>query len=408
MGASMSSAVQTGTVDNVRRFINGGGSVNTRVEVGGKRITPLMFACAQGKTGLVELLLDKGAAVNATDDDGKTPLMYAVDSNQYKIIDLLLNHRGIEKNKKDKSGTSAFIYACIFNSPSIVKLFLNYNISKDEKTHGVDIAIDRDYPAVLQLLFDKGATMSPVRETQQEILRRAKSPIIRNILAKYFHPEKELTNKINKKIPNIVINAPPVNIANLSKQVKNEIKNNATKERKKRENDARKENEERERRKALDNLLKNRQIRREQRNKNAKNQKNRTIAERQANQIRKQEEIRKRLENARVKPERELPYPNKRPESEKKPVPIVYRGEFSNENRRQIAKSKEETRKLLKHGPPSGFMYNQPSSPTSSSYPSSSYNNNYNKREIEKERNELRREKNQKNYEYFAKQAGIL
>ena len=190
--------------------------------------------------------------------------------------------------------------------------------------------------------------------------------------------------------------------------MKNEIKNNATKERKKRENDARKENEELERRKALDNLLKNIKIRREQRNKNAKNQKNRTIAERQANQIRKQEEIRKRLENARVKPERELPYLNKRPESEKKPFPIVYRGEFSNENRRQIAKSKEETRKLLKHGPPSGFMYNQPSSPTSSSYPSSSYNNNYNKREIEKERNELRREKNQKNYEYFAKQAGIL
>ena len=41
-------------------------------------ITPLHFASAKGHKEIAELLIAEGAEVNAKDEDGKTPLDYAI------------------------------------------------------------------------------------------------------------------------------------------------------------------------------------------------------------------------------------------------------------------------------------------------------------------------------------------
>ena len=41
---------------------------------------------------MVELLIAKGADVNARDGDGRTPLSYAQDKGHTKIVELLRKH----------------------------------------------------------------------------------------------------------------------------------------------------------------------------------------------------------------------------------------------------------------------------------------------------------------------------
>lgn len=52
--------------------------------------TALHHASQSGRTGIVELLLSKGADVRARDSYGETPLHYAVDSGNLEVVKLLV------------------------------------------------------------------------------------------------------------------------------------------------------------------------------------------------------------------------------------------------------------------------------------------------------------------------------
>ena len=51
-------------------------------------------AAGYGHKEIAELLIASGANVNANDEDGKTPLDYAIEFNQTEIADLLRKHGG--------------------------------------------------------------------------------------------------------------------------------------------------------------------------------------------------------------------------------------------------------------------------------------------------------------------------
>ena len=53
--------------------------------------TALHYCAGYGFAELVEPLIDRGAAINAPDDEGKTPLEVAIESAQQEVADLLLN-----------------------------------------------------------------------------------------------------------------------------------------------------------------------------------------------------------------------------------------------------------------------------------------------------------------------------
>ena len=70
-------------------------------------ITALHILSKHNYKELVQLVLDKGANINAQTDDGATPLMYAVHDNRIDIVKLLLE-KGADKNIKDKQGKTAY------------------------------------------------------------------------------------------------------------------------------------------------------------------------------------------------------------------------------------------------------------------------------------------------------------
>jgi ankyrin repeat protein len=60
----------------------------------------LILAAAKGHTGVVSLLLDRGAHVNATDHTGWTPLHAAIYGGHAEVVRLLLE-RGAQLNQPD-------------------------------------------------------------------------------------------------------------------------------------------------------------------------------------------------------------------------------------------------------------------------------------------------------------------
>ena len=73
--------------------------------------TPLMIACAyySGKT-ICGMLIEKGADVNATANDGITALMLAASNAKLDVVQLLLK-KGAKPNAKDTNGKTALDYA---------------------------------------------------------------------------------------------------------------------------------------------------------------------------------------------------------------------------------------------------------------------------------------------------------
>ena len=56
--------------------------------------TPLHLATNFGRNEIAKLLITKSADVNAMDDDGKTPLDWAIEINRTETADLLRKHGG--------------------------------------------------------------------------------------------------------------------------------------------------------------------------------------------------------------------------------------------------------------------------------------------------------------------------
>ena len=148
-------ACSDGDVDRVRILLDHGANVNAREEEGE---TPLMYAAVQDKTDVMQLLLDRGADINAASINGETALMRAVGVKRYDASDLLLQ-RGADIEKGNP-----LIYAAGVNDPRLVALLLNkgakVNATDDEGNTALAAAVTRRVsPDVVRLLIDAGATI---------------------------------------------------------------------------------------------------------------------------------------------------------------------------------------------------------------------------------------------------------
>ena len=65
-----------------------GADFNARLEGG---LVPLHWACAAGKQGVVQHMLDHGANVLDAAADGQTPLTLAVDSGRFQVVMLVID-----------------------------------------------------------------------------------------------------------------------------------------------------------------------------------------------------------------------------------------------------------------------------------------------------------------------------
>ena len=122
--------------------------------------TPLMYAALYGNVDNCKLLLDRGAAVNARNNSGGTALMYAVED---VAKTKLLLKRGADPNLRSGEGRTALMIA-VANSGSfpVVKLLLeggaDAKLSLPDGRGPLALAATSLDPRVLQLLLDRGAT----------------------------------------------------------------------------------------------------------------------------------------------------------------------------------------------------------------------------------------------------------
>ena len=95
-------AVMNGNIDEVQWQLDAGVDVN---EESSKGLAPLHYAANAGHNDIVELLIERGANVNATDSGkGATPLDYAHWGDHEEVIETLNAHNAQREHEKGGKG----------------------------------------------------------------------------------------------------------------------------------------------------------------------------------------------------------------------------------------------------------------------------------------------------------------
>ena len=96
-------------------------------DLGGSVITgtPLMQAASSDNYSIIQILLNGGADITKTDVNGNTALIIAVNLSHIEAIECLLNNPHIIINQQNNSGYTALLIALFRGRKSIIKLLLD-------------------------------------------------------------------------------------------------------------------------------------------------------------------------------------------------------------------------------------------------------------------------------------------
>ncbi|KAF5831654.1 ankyrin repeat-containing domain protein [Dunaliella salina] len=135
----------------------------------------LCTACSNGDTDTARQLLDRGAAVNGTDENGWTPLHFSSRSGRTDVIQLLLS-RGAAPDKDKNDGYTPLHLACLNGREDAVQVLLDHGAAVDKTCKAgktpLDLAKEEDETVVIQLLLSKMGHTSLAAETASEILEQ--------------------------------------------------------------------------------------------------------------------------------------------------------------------------------------------------------------------------------------------
>jgi ankyrin repeat protein len=110
-------AVRSGDIAKLRKSLTERENANLRHDFS-DGATVLHVAAENGHVPAVELLLDKGARINAVDFQGRTPLILAAQKGHKPVVSLLLR-RGAHPKVKDYSGKTAADWAAFFGHDDV-------------------------------------------------------------------------------------------------------------------------------------------------------------------------------------------------------------------------------------------------------------------------------------------------
>ncbi|XP_051788186.1 ankyrin repeat domain-containing protein 27 [Erpetoichthys calabaricus] len=131
-----------------------------------KGYTPLHIASVYGQSSLVDLLVSKGADINATDYHALTPLHLSCQKG-YQSVTLLLLHYNADTNMQDNNGNTPLHLACTYGHEDCVKALVYYNvfscrldIQNDKGDTPLHIAARWGYEGIIEVLLENGASMN--------------------------------------------------------------------------------------------------------------------------------------------------------------------------------------------------------------------------------------------------------
>jgi ankyrin repeat protein len=125
-------AVDNGATEGVVRMLDEDPQLLSMVMRGE---TLLMRAAKGPSVGMVRLLLDKGAEVNATTDYGHTALHLAAMYGNDEVVPILLLS-GADPSRRSRSGTTPLYLASLYGHVAVVRVLLRHMRGRgvDERT----------------------------------------------------------------------------------------------------------------------------------------------------------------------------------------------------------------------------------------------------------------------------------
>jgi cytohesin len=179
-------AIWSADEESVRTLISAGADVNKRPSKDDS--LPLFYAVWHGHAGIVKAIMDAGANVNAEDDNGWTPLRYAIEATSPDMINLFMGtgakipdfHRatlqgnlakvrefvesGVDVDTRDKLGWTPSYWAVSAGNEEVFKYLLSHGASVKVKTnHGRTLlhqASQAGLAEMVKLLIAKGADVN--------------------------------------------------------------------------------------------------------------------------------------------------------------------------------------------------------------------------------------------------------
>ncbi|KAH6890287.1 ankyrin repeat domain-containing protein [Thelonectria olida] len=127
-------------------------------------LTNLMAASYYGHRAVVNLLIEKGAHIEAKDMSyGQTPLMWAVEGEHETVIKLLLE-KGADIEVKDDAGQTSVSGAAVRGHETAVKLLLENGADIEATDHfghtPLILAASQGHETTVKLLLEKGADIN--------------------------------------------------------------------------------------------------------------------------------------------------------------------------------------------------------------------------------------------------------
>ncbi|WP_253302358.1 ankyrin repeat domain-containing protein [Wolbachia endosymbiont of Psylliodes chrysocephala] len=178
INAELLEAVKKGEFDKVKSLISEGADVDA---TDNSKNTALHLAAQEGYKEVIEALLDKGANVNAKDKDGKTPRNLTTNEaiqtllqNTAKLLEAAKNSdidevrrlisEGASVNATDQDGKTPLHWAARNGKKEVVEALLKVNginvnaYDKDNNTP-LHLAVPNGYEGVVEILLNKGADL---------------------------------------------------------------------------------------------------------------------------------------------------------------------------------------------------------------------------------------------------------
>jgi len=151
-----------------RLLIAQGASVEAKDNYGS---TPVLYAAYNGDEDVCRLLIENKASVEAKDNDGKTPLIWAAENDHEGVYKLLIeNKAAIEV--QDKRGLTPLSWAAGKGHGNLCKLLIANKASVEAKDN------NRETPLALAAANGRDAVCALLIDTQLEPIKKGKAAIV--------------------------------------------------------------------------------------------------------------------------------------------------------------------------------------------------------------------------------------
>jgi uncharacterized protein len=159
LGEKLIQATKQGDCGELQKYLNMGADVNARDESG---LTPLIWASVKGNAYAAQILLEGGANVNATNTQGDTALMWASIMGHEPVVELILENNADVNFKSKKNGVTALMAAAAKGRDQVVQILIHHgaevNAKDSHENTALMLASVKGFSGVVNVLLDAGAS----------------------------------------------------------------------------------------------------------------------------------------------------------------------------------------------------------------------------------------------------------